>query len=161
LEPNELTITTDTPVARTLWKLPAGLGDQDAEEPLNAARLGSAENKRVRAATWRRSAHDLHPSPGISTETVRAYLVTDRQLREDVGNRAERDPISGCFPLGLAVLTGAIMNDLSIAGVLAACARASVTCTTIRPADVGSPLAAPSGFAGGAGPRADGDGSDD
>jgi hypothetical protein len=54
-----------------------------------------------------------------------------------------------------------IMNDLAVAGVLAACARASVSCPTIRPADVGSPLAAPAGFAGGAGPRADGDGPHD
>jgi hypothetical protein len=111
------------PVARALWKLPAGLGDQDGEEPLNAPRRESAEDKGVHAATWRRSAHDLHPSPVSAPRQCGYTSPPTRNFASVSGHGGERDLGQRWLPLEQdlqAVLTGAICNGLAVAGGLAA-----------------------------------------
>jgi 8-oxo-dGTP pyrophosphatase MutT (NUDIX family) len=127
------------PVGRKLWELPAGLRDQDGEPPLETARRELAEETGIRASTWV-SLVDLHPSPGMSTETVRIYLATDLndQGRTGEASGEEKDLEQRWLPLPQAldeVLSGAITNGLAVAGLLAACGHAGVTSATTRAAD--------------------------
>lgn len=131
------------PVGGMLWELPAGLRDHGDEPPLDTARRELAEETGVRANTWA-TLVDLHPSPGMSTETVRVYLATDLTLQARAGDAtAEETDLEQrwlALPQALdEVLSGAITNGLAVAGLLAACGHAGVTSTTNRAADAGWP----------------------
>jgi 8-oxo-dGDP phosphatase len=131
------------PVGGMLSELPAGLRDHDGEPPLETARRELAEETGVRAETWA-ALVDLHPSPGMSTETVRVYLATDLKAEDRAGDAAaeEKDLAQRWLPLPQAleeVLSGAITNGLAVAGLLAACGHAGVTSRTMRAADADWP----------------------
>jgi len=112
------------PVRRRLWELPAGLLDVDGEDPLETAKRELAEEAGLTATEWS-TLLDVVPSPGFSDESVRVYLA--RGLTEvgrpELGDDEESDLTTRWVSLPVAVrmvLSGTIVNAVTVAGVLAA-----------------------------------------
>jgi 8-oxo-dGTP pyrophosphatase MutT (NUDIX family) len=110
-------------VGRRLWELPAGLLDEPAENPADAAARELLEETGLVAAQWRLLI-DIALSPGFCDEAVRVFLA--RGLR-DVGrppsSHEEADLTVHWVGLPDAVdrvLSGEIANATAVAGVLAA-----------------------------------------
>jgi ADP-ribose pyrophosphatase len=126
-------------VGRRLWELPAGLLDMAGEDPLAAAKRELAEEAGLAASEWS-VLIDVLPSPGLSDESVRAYLA--RGLTEidrpELGDDEESEMELRWVPLPVAVrmvLSGTLVNGVSAAAVLAVQALATVSGAAARPAD--------------------------
>jgi ADP-ribose pyrophosphatase len=133
------------PVGMTLWELPAGLLDVDAEPPLQAAQRELAEEADLRAEEWH-TLVDWVLSPGGTSEAFRCYLargltpVPSAELHTREGE--EQDMPSAWYPLNDvrdAVLAGTLHNPSLVVGVLAACAARERGWSTRRPADAAWP----------------------
>lgn len=113
------------PVGRRLLELPAGLLDQDGEEPLEAARRELAEEADLAADTWHVLV-DLALSPGFTDEALRLYLAEDLhhlEAAERVDEEAEFEVEWIALDDAVRmVLGGEIVNATSVAGILAAAA---------------------------------------
>lgn len=111
------------PVGRRLLELPAGLLDQDGEEPLEAARRELAEEADLAADTWHVLV-DLALSPGFTDEALRLYLAEDLhhlEAAERVDEEAELEVEWIALDDAVRmVLGGEIVNATSVAGILAA-----------------------------------------
>jgi 8-oxo-dGDP phosphatase len=111
-------------VRRRLWELPAGLLDVAGEDPALTAARELKEEAGLEASEWS-VLIDVVPSPGFSDESVRVYLA--RGLTE-VGRPAgeddeEADLTTRWVTLSVAVrmvLSGTIVNGVTVAAVLAA-----------------------------------------
>ena len=133
------------PVGGYLWELPAGLCDQDGEDPLDTARRELAEETGWHAARWA-TLVDVRPSPGMSSEVVRIYVARGLSERHRDGEEAgeEQDLQQRWLILPEAVrkvLDGRITNGLAVAGILAAAVGAGVRDVGTRLADCPWPSA--------------------
>lgn len=63
-------------IDRRLLELPAGTLDEPDESPLECAVRELAEETGYRAARWEQLC-EFHPSPGILTEKITAFLATE------------------------------------------------------------------------------------
>jgi 8-oxo-dGDP phosphatase len=111
-------------VRRRLWELPAGLLDVAGEDPALTAARELKEEAGIEASEWS-VLLDVVPSPGFSDESVRVYLA--RGLTEvgrpDGGDDEEADLTTRWVTLSVAVrmvLSGTIVNGVTVAAVLAA-----------------------------------------
>ncbi len=121
------------PVQQRLVELPAGLLDVEGEENLPAAQRELAEEARLAATDWSILV-DLLTSPGIQDEAVRIYLATGLSAvdspdgftaaHEEAQMTRHWVPLSELVDL---VLSGAVKNALTVAGVLALWARRQET----------------------------------
>ena len=125
------------PVHRRLWELPAGLLDMGGEPPHLTAARELKEEAGVFARDWRVLV-DLVSAPGFSDESVRVYLATGLS---DVGrpdaHDEEADLVVRWFSLDDAVqmvLTGDIVNAITVSGILAAHATRN-DFDSLRPVD--------------------------
>ena len=129
------------PVGRSLFEPPAGLLDAEGEDPLDTAKRELVEEAGYRAGSWNVLV-DYLTSPGGSSETFRAYLARDLSPvdggREHTGEAEERDLPAVWVDLDEArdlVLSGAVQNPATVAGVLAAWASRAGGWASLRPAD--------------------------
>ena len=132
------------PVDGYLFELPAGLRDVDGEPPMLTAQRELVEEAGYVAGQWSVLV-DFFNSPGGSTEAFRCYLARD--LTEvDGGRTATGEAEEAHLPrvwlpleeaVGL-VLSGALHNPTTVAGVLAAEAARSRGWATLR--DASSPM---------------------
>ena len=117
------------PARAQLVELPAGVLDQDGEDPLDAAIRELAEEADLAADEWTPLLRMLS-SPGFSDEHWYVYLArglspvpsADRHVRV----HEEAHMTRAWAPLGAAVdaaLAGEITDAMAVAGVLAASAR--------------------------------------
>jgi ADP-ribose pyrophosphatase len=130
------------PVAHTLVEPPAGLLDQDGEDPLLAVQRELVEEAGLEADDWRVLV-DLFTSPGGNQESVRLYLA--RQLSvvpapaDFVADSEEAHMEVAWAPRAevvSAVLAGRVQNPLLVAGVMALeTARLGGRLDQLRPAD--------------------------
>ncbi|SDJ24143.1 ADP-ribose pyrophosphatase [Frankineae bacterium MT45] len=128
------------PVRSYLDELPAGLLDVEGEAPLAGAQRELFEEAALRAGRWDVLV-DIHPSPGMSDESVRVYLARDlsdvaEQERfvaehEEITMTVRRLPLDEAISL---VLAGQITNASAVAGILAAGAARSSGWAQLRPA---------------------------
>lgn len=111
-------------VAQYLWELPAGLLDKPGEDPVAAAARELAEEVSLQASTWH-TLVDTVSAPGFCDERVRVYLATGLSAVTDSSftrQAEEADLIVRSMPLDecvAAVYRGAIVNCITIAGILA------------------------------------------
>jgi ADP-ribose pyrophosphatase len=129
------------PVGMTLWELPAGLLDVEAEPPWLAVQRELAEEADLRAEHWH-TLIDWVLSPGGTSEAFRCYLARDVSPVPDADRHTregeEHEMPSAWFPLDDvrdAVLAGRLHNPSLVVGVLAACAARDSGWSTLRPAD--------------------------
>jgi ADP-ribose pyrophosphatase len=113
------------PARRRLVELPAGLLDQEGEDPLEAAKRELAEEGQVHAARWSRLLR-LMPSPGMSDEVMTIYLaegVDGGDVPDGfVAHHEESTMTREWVPLAElvdAVLGGRVTNAALVAGILA------------------------------------------
>jgi ADP-ribose pyrophosphatase len=127
------------PVAATLWELPAGLLDDELNDPWATAQRELFEEAHLRASEWH-VLLDLLSSPGMSSEHIRVFLA--RGLSDvPEGERytqteEERDMPSTRVDLTQAcqaALSGKIHNATTVAGVLAAQAAQQDQWRTLKP----------------------------
>jgi ADP-ribose pyrophosphatase len=126
-------------VGRMLWEPPAGLLDEEGEDPLEAARRELYEEAHLEATRWDVLV-DAFTSPGMTDEAVRIYLA--REVRQSSQPRFEAEHEEVDMPtrwLPLtdvveAVIGGKIHNPLAVMGILAA-AAAGPAYDGLRPAD--------------------------
>lgn len=113
------------PFGRRLWELPAGLLDVNDEAPHLTAARELREEAGLQAETWH-ALVDLDSTPGFSDESVRVYLATGlTQVERPDAHDEEADMTMQWYPIAEAarqVFTGAIVNSLAVAGILAALA---------------------------------------
>jgi ADP-ribose pyrophosphatase len=128
------------PVRAHLWELPAGLRDEDGEEPLLTAQRELAEEAQLAAGRWSLLA-TVHNSPGFSDEQVLVYLAEELSEvarphgfvveHEEADMTIERVPLEEAVQ---QVFDGEITNSSAVVGLLAA-ARARSGSHRLRPAD--------------------------
>jgi 8-oxo-dGTP pyrophosphatase MutT (NUDIX family) len=113
------------PARRRLVELPAGLLDQDGEDPVDAAKRELAEEGHVRAERWSHLL-TLMPSPGMSDEVMILYLAEGVSVVDVpdgfVAHHEESTMTRSWVPLADlvdAVVTGRVTNAALAAGVLA------------------------------------------
>ncbi|CAN5166359.1 NUDIX domain-containing protein [soil metagenome] len=131
------------PVGGYLVELPAGLLDVHGEAAHLAIQRELHEEAGITAASWH-TLVDLRTSPGFSDEAVRVYLA--RELSDVatadlfVGQHEESDMTVERVHLDDAVrqvLTGAIENAITVAGIMATLATRDAGYADLRPADAG------------------------
>jgi 8-oxo-dGTP pyrophosphatase MutT (NUDIX family) len=125
------------PHGRRLWELPAGLLDLGGESPHITAARELKEEAGLAATTWH-TLVDLDSAPGFSDESVRVYLATGLSDvgRPEAAHDEEADLTLRWFPLEAAVrmvLSGEIVNSITVGGILAALTVTDVT--SLRPVD--------------------------
>jgi 8-oxo-dGDP phosphatase len=125
------------PHGRRLWELPAGLLDLGGESPHITAARELKEEAGLAATTWH-TLVDLDSAPGFSDESVRVYLATGLTDvgRPEAAHDEEADLTLRWFPLEAAVrmvLSGEIVNSITVGGILAALTVTDVT--SLRPVD--------------------------
>lgn len=130
-------------VRRRLWELPAGLLDAAGEDPADTARRELVEEAGLVARDWSVLV-DVLPSPGFSDESVRVYLAQgiSEIERPDGDDDEEADLVTRWVPLPGAVrmaLSGALVNGVAVAGVLAVHASRTAPGAHVRPADAAWP----------------------
>jgi 8-oxo-dGTP pyrophosphatase MutT (NUDIX family) len=114
------------PPAQRMVELPAGLLDQEDEEPLEAAKRELAEEGHITATSWS-PLLELILSPGTSDELITIYLATgvdDTGVPDGfVAGDEEATMTRRWVPMAdlvEAILGGAVRNSVLVAGVLAA-----------------------------------------
>jgi 8-oxo-dGTP pyrophosphatase MutT (NUDIX family) len=126
-------------LGRRLWELPAGLLDVHGEAAHLTAARELQEEAGLQARTWRVLV-DLDSTPGFSDESVRVYLATElSEVGRPEAHDEEADMTLQWYPLAEAarkVLSGAIVNAIAVAGILAAHA---VNTGLLQPRPVDSP----------------------
>jgi ADP-ribose pyrophosphatase len=113
------------PAQQQLVELPAGLLDQEGEEPLAAAQRELAEEGQAKAARWS-PLLELMTSPGISDEVITVYLaegISDAPLPAGFTAAHEESTMTrewvALADLVAAALSGRIKNAATVAGILA------------------------------------------
>jgi 8-oxo-dGDP phosphatase len=129
------------PVAAMLLEPPAGLLDDDADDPLATAQRELAEEAGMTASTWF-TLVDFLNSPGGSSEAIRVYLAKDvramPQGRQHTGEAEEAHLPKVWVPFDRAVdavLSGDIQSPSAVLGILAAAAYRQRDWQGLRPAD--------------------------
>jgi 8-oxo-dGDP phosphatase len=126
------------PIRARDWEIPAGLLDDDGEEPLDAAKRELAEEADVAAERWNVLA-DYVNSPGGSNEAVRVYLargITDVDAFERQAEEADIEVRWVSLDEALqAVLSRDLQNPSTVVGVLAASASKARGWDTLDPGD--------------------------
>ena len=114
------------PARQRLVELPAGLLDQQGEDPQDAARRELAEEGHVRAERWSQLLA-LMPSPGVSDEVITLYLAEGVSGGDVpvgfVADHEESTMTREWVPMQEmvdAILAGRVTNGPLVAGVLAA-----------------------------------------
>lgn len=128
------------PVQQRLWEPPAGLLDEEGEDPLEAARRELFEEAHCQAEQWNVLV-DAFTSPGMTDESVRIYLARD--VRPADGPRhegldEERDMPTRWVPLDDAlagILAGRLHNPMAVMGLLATARAREAGYADLRPAD--------------------------
>lgn len=123
-----------------LWEVPAGILDQDGEDPVDAAARELGEESDLRAGRWDLLV-DWYNSPGYSDEAIRVYLARDLEPVPEA-ERFDREHEEADMPLRWvpldelrdAVLAGAVHNPTAVVGILAAAASRDGGWTSLRPA---------------------------
>lgn len=121
------------PVGGYLWEVPAGLVDVEGEDLTQTALRELAEEADLVAG---RIEHllDLYLSPGFTSETIRLFLARELTPVPD-GDRHEREAEEADIEVRLVpldeavqmVMKGEIANAASVAALLAAAQKQSVT----------------------------------
>lgn len=111
------------PVHAELVEIPAGLCDDPAEDPFDAAQRELAEEAGLGARRWN-TLVDYYTSPGCSTEALRIYLARDTYpVATDFEREAEEAEIEPQWvPVAKileGVLTGTLHSPTLVTGVLA------------------------------------------
>lgn len=114
------------PARQRLWELPAGLRDVEGEDPMVTAGRELAEETDMTAGTMEFLV-DIFASPGCSNERIRIYLAGDlkpvpaaqrfSRTAEEFDLRVEWWNLSDTVN---AILSGQIVNGITVAGLLAA-----------------------------------------
>lgn len=112
------------PVRTRDWELPAGLLDQDGEDPLTAAKRELAEEADLEAGTWHLLL-DFWTSPGGSDESIRIYLARDLRPTASPFARTHEEADIRTAWIGLdeaieAILHGDLHNPAALQGIFAA-----------------------------------------
>ena len=114
------------PVGQDCWEIPAGLVDVDGESLLSTAQRELAEEVDLTAVQWS-VLIDHYPSGGSSAEHIRIFLaqeLTEIAAHQRFNREAEEAEITlHWVPLTTAlhaVMSGAIKNSNTVAGVMAA-----------------------------------------
>jgi ADP-ribose pyrophosphatase len=136
------------PVGGMLWELPAGMCDRHDETPEQTARRELSEETGLRAQSWT-TLMDLHPSPGMSSETARVFLAQDLSSGDPTGEAHGEEAwlITQWMALGDAVNwvgSGRITNALAVAGILATSHYHELGAPGLRPPDAPWPRPTPS-----------------
>ena len=119
------------PARHRFVELPAGLCDEEGEDPLDVARRELREEVGLAAAEWTHLT-SAWSSPGISAEQIHYYLATDLAPSTDgdfepVHEEAEMEVLRVPFDeLHRAVLEGRVTDAPLIVAVLMASARGLV-----------------------------------
>jgi 8-oxo-dGTP pyrophosphatase MutT (NUDIX family) len=129
------------PVQRLLWEIPAGLRDVPGEPLLVTGERELREEAGYAARTWHLLT-DWYPSPGISTERVRAFLARDlaevpAPARGPALRHEEAYLRPAWVPLERAVhlfLAGELHNGVTAVGILTAYAAKQGGFATLREA---------------------------
>ncbi|WP_046471167.1 NUDIX domain-containing protein [Allosalinactinospora lopnorensis] len=127
-------------VGHRLWELPAGVRDEDGEEPVHTAQRELLEEAGYRAERWYQLT-DFFPSAGFSTERIQVFLargLTEVPAAEIGFERVheEADLPAAWLPLDdavTAVMQGRLRNGATVAGVLAASVAARDGFASLRP----------------------------
>ncbi len=130
------------PVRTLEWEPPAGLLDEEGEQPWVTASRELAEEADLVAGSWHVLV-DYYSSPGGMNEALRVYLARDLSDIDD-GERHQREHEELGMPVRwvdldeahCAVLTGRLHNPSAVVGVLAAHAARAADWSTLRPHDV-------------------------
>lgn len=117
------------PVGAFLWEIPAGLLDQEGEDPLECARRELLEEAGVTAQRWS-PLLTLALSPGGTSERIEVFrasgLHVDPQSRPHTGEAEERELPQAWVPIPEAVrhcLDGSVTNATAVAAILALAAQ--------------------------------------
>lgn len=78
------------PVRLRDWELPAGLLDQEGEDPLDAARRELGEEADLEADDWSELIR-FHPSPGGSDEEIIVYRARGVRATSDAFDRTDEE----------------------------------------------------------------------
>lgn len=142
-EPGEVLVLRQYrhPVGRELWEPPAGLLDEEGEDPLETAKRELHEEADLMADTWN-VLLDALSSPGGSSEAIRLYLARDltpvpeaeRHVREAEEFEIEARWITLDEALA-AVMSGRFSGPTAIMGFLALDLARRSGWATLRPAD--------------------------
>ena len=126
------------PIRSRDWEIPAGLLDDEGEEPLDAAKRELAEEADIAAEKWNVLA-DYVNSPGGSNEAVRVYLargITDVDAFERTAEEADIEVRWVSLDDALqGVLSRDLQNPSTVIGVLAAAVARSRGWDTLDPGD--------------------------
>lgn len=127
------------PVRHRMWEIPAGLLDQQGENPLDAAKRELAEEADLVASEWHLLS-EFHTSPGGSDEIIRVYLARGLSDATEVFDREEEeaDMETRWVPLDEAldaVLARRLHNPSTTIGILEASIARSRNWSTLGEAD--------------------------
>lgn len=129
------------PIGRELWEPPAGLLDQEGEDPLATAKRELFEEADLIAETWH-VLLDVYSSPGGSSEAIRLYLARDLRPVPESERHAreaeEREIETRWIPLEealAAVTSGRFGGPTAVMGFLAVDHARRLGWLTLRPAD--------------------------
>ena len=128
------------PVRHREWEIPAGLLDEQGENPLDAAKRELAEEADVAASEWHLLS-EFYTSPGGSDETIRVYLARGLTATPHEFERTdeEADMEKRWVPLDEAldaVLARRMHNPSTTIAVLAATAAKARGWASLGEADV-------------------------
>jgi 8-oxo-dGTP pyrophosphatase MutT (NUDIX family) len=127
------------PIRSRDWEIPAGLLDDEGEDPLEAAQRELAEEADIAAERWNVLAEYVN-SPGGSNEAVRVYLARGISDVDAFARQAEEADIEVRWVSLDEALQGVLSRDLqnpsTVVGVLtAAAARDRGGWDTLAPGD--------------------------
>jgi 8-oxo-dGDP phosphatase len=126
------------PIRSRDWEIPAGLLDDEGEDPLDAAKRELAEEADIAAERWNVLSEYVN-SPGGSNEAVRVYLargITDVDAFEREAEEADIEVRWVSLDDALeGVLSRDLQNPSTVVGVLTAAAARARGWDTLAPGD--------------------------